>query len=569
MQVTTTNVTSGYNLSKINNNFSLLTSWVNDNSLASVGGNNVLNQALDLNGNPLLNVAQLNVDGLTIAGQPVSISNLGALGPNSVGTAQIVPGAVVDASVTSITAPKIKFLAAGVSAGLRDTQSKLRDTVSVKDFMCSDGQLVQGDGVHDDTSGMQAAHNTGKRIYYPFGTYKFSTITMVSGGIVGDGTGSTLLLSTDTTSADLVTYTGTGGSTQIPLFRDFLIQGVNGKASGAGINFKPGTGELNYINIDNIITFNIPVGVHFTAASNYSVSNSKFINYTSAGLYIENLNHVDSGDSAVTNCLFNTGQPSGQRFGIWYRSSGGLKVTNSKFNGGGSGFVLGFVSTTFSTGDLAISNCSIENMTDYAIYLGRDAGTFQFGAITLANVQIAICGNGIVTDNSGAITQMSITGHNIALASGNGYCVQLNSVSNFVVGPGNLIGSGGNPNGINTNATCTNGKIMLQTCAAIPAANRVVNSSPSVLVETDRQVGVVASVTTSTAYGSLFTGTVPVTFPVGFSTVPTVICNASGAGGGISAFATNVTVNGFVMQVVGATSGGVVTNCPWSAQGTI
>ena len=59
-----------------------------------------------------------------------------------------------------------------------------------------------GDGVADDTTAMRAAHATGNRVYYPAGTYLFSTVPgIVSGGIRGDGPSATVLSSTDTTAA--------------------------------------------------------------------------------------------------------------------------------------------------------------------------------------------------------------------------------------------------------------------------------------------------------------------------------------------------------------------------------
>lgn len=46
---------------------------------------------------------------------------------------------------------------------------------NVKDFLCSDGQYVRGDGVHDDTTGIQNAFDNAKgEVYFPSGTYKVS-----------------------------------------------------------------------------------------------------------------------------------------------------------------------------------------------------------------------------------------------------------------------------------------------------------------------------------------------------------------------------------------------------------
>lgn len=63
-----------------------------------------------------------------------------------------------------------------VFAASRGIIVRMRDTVSVKDFLCSDGLPVQGDGIHDDTTGIQRGINyvaaNGGILYFPAGEYK-------------------------------------------------------------------------------------------------------------------------------------------------------------------------------------------------------------------------------------------------------------------------------------------------------------------------------------------------------------------------------------------------------------
>ncbi len=54
--ITLSTITSGYNVSKINTNFEKLEQVVNDEVLHRVGGNNVMNQHLDMNGYSILNI---------------------------------------------------------------------------------------------------------------------------------------------------------------------------------------------------------------------------------------------------------------------------------------------------------------------------------------------------------------------------------------------------------------------------------------------------------------------------------------------------------------------------------
>lgn len=72
--VVITPITSGYNLSRLNTNLSALALAINNQMVHTVGGNNVMQQALDMNGFPLLNIG---TDVLQ-PGSFVSVSDLNA-----------------------------------------------------------------------------------------------------------------------------------------------------------------------------------------------------------------------------------------------------------------------------------------------------------------------------------------------------------------------------------------------------------------------------------------------------------------------------------------------------------
>jgi parallel beta-helix repeat protein len=83
-----------------------------------------------------------------------------------------VGGGVDGASLAASSGSSlVGFIAAGAGAVARTVQSKLRDTVSVKDF----GAV--GDGVTDDTTAIQATLNAVSQyatVFFPFGTYVIS-----------------------------------------------------------------------------------------------------------------------------------------------------------------------------------------------------------------------------------------------------------------------------------------------------------------------------------------------------------------------------------------------------------
>jgi len=83
---------------------------------------------------------------------------------------------------------KVTYTASGTGAAARTVDSKLGDTVSVKDF----GAV--GDGVANDTAAFNAAIATGKKVVIPDGTYSVANITVINGiHIEGSNKDSTIL----------------------------------------------------------------------------------------------------------------------------------------------------------------------------------------------------------------------------------------------------------------------------------------------------------------------------------------------------------------------------------------
>jgi len=118
--------------------------------------------------------------------QNVSSVGIGTTTINDANTKLYVVG---DAHITGILTASINFLQSGTGAVARTVDSKLKDTVSVKDF----GAV--GDGVANDTAAFNSAIATGKKVFIPDGTYSVADISVINGiHIEGNNADSTVLV---------------------------------------------------------------------------------------------------------------------------------------------------------------------------------------------------------------------------------------------------------------------------------------------------------------------------------------------------------------------------------------
>jgi hypothetical protein len=203
-----------------------------------------------------------------------SYDDISGINDQSAVTAQIAALAASYAAATGSNL--IGYLASGSSAVPTTVQTKLRESISVKDFG------AKGDGTTDDTAAIQAAvtASAGKALYFPAGTYIVSDIiTLVSNTVLyGDQGITTLKLKAKSYPAANVSIFVLTGISNVYLF-GLIFNGNKGNVGTARnpINTVYNTTQVTFDTCQWVNCEGICLNVSTTVDS-FAVLNCRFIN---------------------------------------------------------------------------------------------------------------------------------------------------------------------------------------------------------------------------------------------------------------------------------------------------
>ena len=304
-------------------------------------------------------------------------------------------------TVAAAGAGLIGYRNSSASSTARTVLSKLRDTVSVKDF----GAV--GDGVADDAAAITAAIATGKAVYLPTGTYKVLTTIVIptQAMIFGDGKVKTKIL------AGTIGMTVMASTTIVrnACIRDFTIEPAS--LSGYG-----GIGLL----VDSFAQCHIE-NIQINGFRNGSTGiGIKFLN-TYGGCYFNNIInlHLENSDTALlmtgANNTTAVGYMNFSNLVVYHEIEGILMLcpyeNTSLYNyfdiihiqGGGVGYGFKCEGSNNSVEVLVIDQGA--SMIKNVAFLVGAAGTCTgnqidrtFGVSTYQNTNVSGPGNGITTD---------------------------------------------------------------------------------------------------------------------------------------------------------------------------
>lgn len=450
---------------------------------------------------------------------------------------------------------------------------KLAEIISVLDFG------ADPTGATDSTAAMQAAHNTGKTIFYPAGTYKFTSITMSTGGIVGAGVPDTILAPYSSATSTAITCSTTTNVQYGPTFMNFLMQPTITKTAGAMIAISAsGSGNYAGTQIENVVMFqSIFNGITIDLDANWFVTNCTFANISNACITIQNSNNPDSGGGSITNSVFKNGGTGGNMIGILQYSAGGQITQGNSFLGMNYHYKIAFNATTNNSADFIFQN----NYCGLAVVSCIDVSRTVTNSYVMSGIQIIgnkfeqnVTGSGATCIKFNTSSANYVNGVYIqsnVFWPGNGNAIVLNNVNGPKITGNSFLGNNNASYYAYTIAsTCVNTYVAGNNFDGFLTSGSNSGPSGSTFIDGAVQSGS-STATTNAAYGSLYTGaSATITFPCPYQAAPNVIATlVDGTGsGGISAMVGNVTATTFVVNVVGVTNAKAL-QFNWQASGQL
>ena len=427
-----------------------------------------------------------------------------------------------------------------------------------------------------NTAAIQACINANpyRTIYFPAGQYAVNSITVTTGiTLIGDNQNSSAFFSSNATG-NVFTF-----NTTAPCRVSNLTFSSNvTRLSGAYINVTTASGENQYSSFDNVAFIGGYDGIHFTRASDWTISGCQFQQNHYACI-VENQNNADSGDSTILSTLFSIA-PNG--IGIIQYSSGGLKVEACKFLGGAYHY-YGTYSTAMN--DLILNGNSSEDASSANFCItGSSGGTID--GVVISNNQITVANanaNGIYFVNPGnpgwAVARKTTISANMIQLRGSDVAINIQNGTQISVMPNTITAtqgnSGNNTHGVRINTSASAISLWEQQLDGMSSGYEITTSSIKYQGGWN-QTGTGSGFVTSNNYGSpLFrSDAIAVSFPKPYPIAPVVTANIFADGshtnnGGVSCLITNPTTTGFNIYLIGVSASATTSYCWTSSLGNI
>jgi hypothetical protein len=279
------------------------------------------------------------------------------------------------------------------------------------------------------TAAIAALPATGGELRFPAGTYVTTggftiavPVTVIGVGMAGLGNGQgsgSLSAGTEITctsqTADLFTITAPTGR-----FAHVALRNTASLAPTAGSAIRVTSALITQsVSYDGISVLGFYDNVSVEVGCGWYMRGCRILGPVRYGLRVQNIVNADAGDWSVSDSIF-WSSVYNSLAGIRIDSSGGGKITNCKINANVSSYLalhgidINYVSG-IGTGDFAISNCSIENVSGNGINLYAATGALM-SKVSIVGCQISLLGTNLTGYPIAIAAQTVYTIANVAIA---------------------------------------------------------------------------------------------------------------------------------------------------------
>jgi hypothetical protein len=302
---------------------------------------------------------------------------------------------------TSAGSSLMGYLAAGANAIARFVQDKLRERVSVLDFMTKQQRddVTSHTGAIDVTTAVQKALDYvgglpgGGRLYVPYGLYLVSATLNIKANtyLYGDGWFASMFKCTHAGDFLKSTFPINSSSAANINVKDLGAYTTNGASTGGGYVDVGGT----YINVENCFFQSFKFGVVLDQSELVVIDRCYMLSWGRAGLWIVNGPDHTPGASkgftnriTVSNCQFNGAGGNC----ILNDGGGNHLISGNNFNQGGTQIYVA------GCGSLTIQNNEFEGASGYPIYMSEvTSGGTYVGPVVGFSIQGNGIGGGVVS----------------------------------------------------------------------------------------------------------------------------------------------------------------------------
>ncbi len=336
---------------------------------------------------------------------------------------------------------------------------------------------VDPTGAADSTDGFYAAVTSGKGpIFVPAGSYKLTnlvidkSVTLIGAGRrprSTGGPGETVIRAGDNVSP-AITIKANSVSLRNMDFPGTAERRVAGGPAAIVVGESAPTSPLSGVILADLSIMSHGIGVHWLSASEWESSNVDARCFD-AGMRVENVQHVDKGDSLIIGGLLASNSASGA--GLEHRSGGGLKVVATKFLDNQDSIRI--IWNSGLSGGIQVTSLNSENVSRDHI---RVTGSSVMHGLTVTGGWFNGGQRIVNIDNSISLSRLNISG---ATLGGGGTTVLVNvgaKVNGFSIVGNYFDGNGiANSYGIVCASGCDNGYINAN--QFVNLTNKIANNS--------------------------------------------------------------------------------------------